>query len=95
VHAADAPATPPGGGGGSERIDLHGLRVAEALDRLPVALDRALRRGCDRLEIVHGRGTGALREAVRSYLVDSPFANAFAPGTPEEGGEGVTVVFLD
>jgi len=94
VEAEGAPRTPPGGGGGSERLDLHGLRVAEALERLTVSLDRALRRGCDRLEIVHGRGSGALRAAVRAYLADSPYANAFAPGTPEEGGDGVTVVSL-
>jgi DNA mismatch repair protein MutS2 len=80
--------------GGSERCDLHGMRVEEALERLLQALDRAARRGCDRLIVVHGRGTGALRDAVRQYLRDSPYAASFGPAGPAEGGDGATVVEL-
>ena len=94
VDADDAPRVPLAGSGGSERLDLHGLRVAEALERLVYALDRAARRGCDRLVIVHGLGTGALREAVREHLRESPYVTRFAPADPEEGGDGTTVAAL-
>jgi DNA mismatch repair protein MutS2 len=80
--------------GGSDRCDLHGMRVDEALERLLQALDRAARRGCDRLVIVHGRGTGALRDAVRRFLSDSPYATSFGPADASEGGDGATVVNL-
>jgi len=76
------------------RLDLHGLRVDEALDRLVYALDRAAAAGRGRLVVLHGRGTGALREAVRRFLADSPYVSRFAPGRPEEGGEGVTIAEL-
>lgn len=54
--------------GGTMTVDLHGMRVDEALRRVEQALDEALRRGCDTLEIIHGKGTGALREAAIAYL---------------------------
>jgi DNA mismatch repair protein MutS2 len=80
--------------GGTERCDLHGLRVEEALERLVQVLDRAARRGCDRVVIVHGRGTGALRDAVRGFLRDSPYVERFAAAEPVEGGDGATVALL-
>ena len=55
-------------GPGSNRCDLRGLRVDEALDRLVEALDRAASAGLDHFVIVHGIGTGALRRAVREHL---------------------------
>ncbi|MDH3212144.1 MAG: endonuclease MutS2 [Myxococcales bacterium] len=76
------------------RCDLHGLRVDEALDRIVDALDRAASAGKSKIAIVHGRGTGALRDAVRRYLADSPYVTSFAPGSPEEGGDGVTIAVL-
>lgn len=92
--ARPPPAAPPPARGGSERCDLRGLRVDEALDRMVVALDRATREGCDRVEIIHGHGTGALRDAVRDELRGSPYVAGFAPGSAEEGGDGVTVAEL-
>ncbi len=53
---------------GAQRCDLRGLRVDEALDRLAEALDRAMAQGSASLAIVHGIGTGALRDAVRRHL---------------------------
>ncbi len=55
-------ATPPG------RVDLHGLRVEEAIARTMDEIDRALRRGADRVEIVHGKGSGRVRDAVHRRL---------------------------
>ncbi len=80
---------------GTGRCDLRGLRVDEALDRLVYALDRALSTGQHKLVIVHGLGTGALRDATRRYLADSPYTHRFVPGAPDEGGDGVTIAHLD
>ena len=61
---ARAQRAPAPGGGGTERCDLRGQRVDEALDVLGAALDRAASDGRDRLLVIHGLGTGALRKAV-------------------------------
>ncbi len=53
---------PPG------RVDLHGLRVEDAIARAMDEIDGALRRGADRLEIVHGRGSGRVRDALHRHL---------------------------
>ena len=50
------------------RIDLHGLTVDEALARVVEAIDNALRRDADRLEIVHGKGSGRIRQALHRHL---------------------------
>ena len=81
--------------GPADRCDVRGLRVDEGLERMIVALDRAAVAGRRRLLIVHGLGTGALRDAVRAYLRESPYAISFARGEPQEGGDGVTVVVLE
>ena len=80
--------------GGSDRCDLRGLRVDEALAELARALDRAALSSRAQLGIVHGIGTGALRDAVRRHLADSPYVARFAAAAPEGGGEGVTEVEL-
>ena len=77
------------------RCDLRGLRVDAALDQLAEALDRALAQGSNSLEIVHGIGTGALRDAVRKHLGASPYVDRFEPGDPGGGGEGVTLARLE
>jgi DNA mismatch repair protein MutS2 len=87
---ADAGAAAAGAG----RCDLRGLRVDEALDRLVYALDRAASAGHPRLLIVHGLGTGALREAVRAHLAQSPYVSRCDPAPPEEGGDGASIAVL-
>lgn len=77
------------------RLDLRGLRVDEAVDRVSHALDRAAGAGRARLEIVHGVGTGALRQAVRAFLRDSPYVRRIESGDPEHGGDGITTACLD
>jgi DNA mismatch repair protein MutS2 len=80
--------------GSSDRCDLHGLRVDEAIDRLVYALDRAASAGHGSLAISHGRGTGALRKAVREHLRHCVFISHFTTAPPDDGGEGVTIAFL-
>jgi len=46
------------------------------------------------VRIIHGKGTGRLRQAIRRELRDNPYAAGFEPGKDAEGGEGVTVVRL-
>jgi len=91
---AALPAPEAATSGGTSHCDLRGMRVEEALERVIVTLDRAASDGRHRVSIVHGLGTGALRDAVREYLRGSPYAVRFAPASPEEGGDGVTLVDL-
>ena len=75
-------------------LDLRGMRVDEALVRLEEFMDQALRDGLSSIRIIHGRGTGALREAVRDHLDRHPLARAYAPEARERGGNGATSVDL-
>jgi DNA mismatch repair protein MutS2 len=77
-----------------DRCDLRGLRVDEALDQLQAALDRAALGNRARLAIVHGIGTGALRDAVQRFLRESPYVTRSEPAAPNEGGDGVTIAVL-
>ena len=79
---------------GSDRCDLRGLRVDEAVDRLDAALDQASSAGCSQLCVIHGVGTGALRRAVHEHLARSAYVERFLPGAPDEGGDGVTLAYL-
>src|SRR4030095_7539821 len=94
VPARVAHATPPPSGGGTERCDLRGQRVDEALDALGAALDRAASAGRDRLRVIHGLGTGALRRAVREHLAASPYVARLEAAEPGEGGDGASVAHL-
>jgi DNA mismatch repair protein MutS2 len=74
--------------------DLRGLRVDEALAMAATFLDRSLNEGRGVAFLIHGHGTGALREAIRRDLQASPIVARFRAGEPGEGGDGVTVVWL-
>jgi DNA mismatch repair protein MutS2 len=74
--------------------DLRGLRADDALSMATTFLDRSLNDGQKVAFLVHGHGTGALREAVRRELRRSPYVAHFRAGETDEGGEGVTVVWL-
>ena len=82
-----APPLDPG-----SRIEVRGQTLDEAMPAVEDFLDRAYRAGQQRLEIVHGKGTGTLRAAVRRLLRDHPLVSSFEPGSRHEGGEGVTIV---
>ena len=74
--------------------DLRGLRADDAVAMALTYLDRALGDGQRAVYLLHGHGTGALREAIRKELASSPCVARFKPGPPDRGGEGVTVVWL-
>lgn len=78
----------------SARCDVRGMRADEAITELESFLDRGMRQGEEMALIIHGHGTGALRQAIRDYLASSPYIRMFRPGESHEGGDGVTVVAL-
>ncbi|MEJ2184215.1 MAG: endonuclease MutS2 [Nitrospirota bacterium] len=78
----------------SAELNMVGRRVEEALSLLEPFLNRASLGGLREVTVIHGIGTGALRKAVREHLAAHPLVAEFRPGTPAEGGEGVTVVSL-
>ncbi len=78
----------------SLQLDLRGARADEALDVLERYLNDAAVAGVDRLRIVHGKGTGALRTAVREVLSRHPLVRGHEPASAAEGGDGATIVRL-
>jgi DNA mismatch repair protein MutS2 len=76
------------------QLDIRGLTVEEALPSVDRYLDQAVLSGLPRVTIIHGKGTGALRDGVRRYLSKHPHVSSWAPGGPGEGGDGATVVEL-
>ncbi|MGM0578267.1 MAG: endonuclease MutS2 [Myxococcota bacterium] len=76
-------------------LDLRGLRRDEVPALLEPFLDRAFRAGEDAVWIIHGRGTGALREEVRERLALVPYVTTWRPGDRYEGGDGVTIAWLE
>jgi DNA mismatch repair protein MutS2 len=70
------------------------MRVAEVELALDRALDQAVLGGLGELRIIHGKGTGALRERVTELLGGDPRVAEHRMGLPGEGGAGVTVVKL-
>lgn len=76
----------------STRLDLRGYRVEDALDSLELYLDEVSLASLQEVIVIHGHGTGALKQAVREYLSESPYVASFRPGNDSEGGDGVCVV---
>ncbi|MGH7720606.1 MAG: Smr/MutS family protein, partial [Gemmatimonadaceae bacterium] len=76
-------------------IDLRGMRADEAAGVLTQALDSVVRADLKVLRIIHGKGTGALRERVAEMLRGDSRVKTFRLGAWNEGGAGVTVVALE
>jgi DNA mismatch repair protein MutS2 len=75
-------------------LDLVGQRVEPALELLDRYIDRALLVPYQEVRVVHGHGTGRLRQGVREFLAGHAAVAGLRPGRSEEGGEGVTIVRL-
>ena len=78
----------------SPTLALRGLRTEDAIEQLDKYLDDAALAGLARVTVIHGKGTGTLRQAVREHLSRHPEVAAFRLGAESEGGSGVTIVEL-
>ena len=75
-------------------IDLRGMMTDEAIAVLDRFLDTAMMGKLESVTIIHGKGTGAVRKAVREHLKRSRYIKSFRPGRYGEGEDGVTVAEL-
>lgn len=75
-------------------LDLRGATVQEALEVLDRYLDDASLAGLEQVTIIHGMGTGALRDSVREHSSAHPLVKSWRPGGRGEGGDGATIVSL-
>ena len=75
-------------------LDLRGKRVEDALDELDTYLEKCFSSGSPFSRIIHGKGTGALRETVRDALRRSSYITRWERGGENEGGDGVSVAFF-
>ena len=76
----------------SPTLDLRGQRYDEALRNFDKYLDDAMLSGLDQAKIIHGKGTGALRNGINDYLKNNKMIDSYRPGNEKEGGYGVTIV---
>lgn len=77
-----------------QRLDLRGCKVDEALTAVDAFIDSSVLGGRESVEIIHGRGTGALRREIHAYIKRHPQVAAFALADEEQGGDGVTILTL-
>ena len=75
-------------------IDLRGQTADEALPAVERYLDDAFRASVEAVRVIHGKGTGALRRAVREHLAKNPLVQSYEEAPREYGGEGVTIVHV-
>ncbi len=75
-------------------ISLRGKLVEDGLDELDKYLEKAYSAGLPFVRIVHGKGTGKMREAVRIMLKESPYVKSFEEAKDNEGGAGVTIATM-
>jgi DNA mismatch repair protein MutS2 len=91
LHETPLPETPST----AERdLDLRGMTGDEAMPLIDKFIDSAILAGLHRVDIIHGKGTGALRKKVTQYLSHHPRVKSFRLGEWNEGGTGATVVEL-
>ena len=80
--------------GPTAEVNVIGQRVEEALDAVEKSLDQALLSGAARLRVIHGHGTGRLREAVREHFRGHGSVAGLRPADAREGGNGATILEL-
>lgn len=84
----------PSPSGYALRLDLRGQRADAALAELDSFIDSAVLSGREDLEILHGRGTGALRREIHAYLKNHPQVSSYSLAPEDQGGDGVTFITL-
>ena len=75
-------------------VHLRHLTLDEALPKLDQYLNDAFMAGLYQVTVIHGKGTGTLRQAVREELAKHPLVESYRPGGYGEGGAGVTIAEL-
>ena len=75
-------------------LDLHGYRAKSALAEVDSTLNRATLSGLDKIKIIHGKGTGALRTAVREHLENHPMVERWMPDPDFDEAEGAVQVII-
>lgn len=75
-----------------DNIDVRGMRAAEALEEVEDFIDDALMVGVSEVRILHGKGTGALKEEIRRYLRGVSEVASAKDDHPDRGGSGITIV---
>jgi len=78
----------------TDEVRLRQLTVDEALLKLDKYLNDAFMAGFYQVKVIHGKGTGTVRQAARDYLTKHPLVRSYRPGGYGEGGNGVTIVEL-
>jgi DNA mismatch repair protein MutS2 len=76
----------------SPRVDVRGLRPGEAIEAVEDFIDNALMIGVNEVSILHGKGTGALKQEIRRYLKSIPAIQSALDDHADRGGAGITVV---
>lgn len=82
------------GGGPRARLDLRGKRYEEAMQELDAFIDQALLNNMSQVDIIHGIGTGVIREAVTKYLRRNKHVKSFGYAPQNAGGSGCTIANL-
>ena len=77
-----------------DEVHLRRLTVDDALLKLDKYLHDAFMAGSYQVRVVHGKGTGTLRQVVHEQLAKHPLVKSYRPGVYGEGGSGVTIVEL-
>jgi DNA mismatch repair protein MutS2 len=86
--------SPQGSGGGTGELNVIGMRVEEATERLDKYLDEAALANQTRVRIIHGHGTGALRKGIAEFLRGHPLVERSSFESEEHGGRAITIVEL-
>lgn len=76
-------------------LDLRGMRVEDALDKIRDYLEQGYLSGIPFGRVIHGKGTGALRQAIRQAFKESSHVKRWEVGGEKDGGDGVSVVFFE
>lgn len=76
------------------RVDLRGLTLEDAVIKVDKHLDDSILAGLEQLVIIHGKGSGRLREGLQTYLQGKEMIKSIRPGLEGEGGSGVTIVTM-
>ncbi|HRB69737.1 MAG TPA: Smr/MutS family protein, partial [Chitinophagales bacterium] len=77
-----------------QQLDLRGMLKEEAIIALDIFMDKAIMYGMHQIKIIHGRGTGALKQAVQSFLKSYPHVKNYKFEIEQFGGDGITLVEL-